>query len=370
MSAAYMPVRPAPALLLLILALLAGCSRQAALPEPVRSVRTTVLALGTAQAEQVFAAEVKARTESRLGFRVGGKLLRRLAEPGQKVTAGQVLAELDPQDLRLAQDAAQAAVTAATVSADQARNDLGRFKGLFDQGFISAAELQRRESTLKSADAHLNQARAQAAVHGNQAGYSRLLAPADGVITAVEAEPGMVLAAGAPVVRLAHAGARDAVFAVPEDRVASLRSLLGRADGVQVQLWGREEVHAAKLREVAAAADPTTRTFTVRAELGALVADLGQTATVHLKSPAQRGVLRLPLSALLEQKGRTVVWQLDPNSMTVRMQAIQVAGADGNQALIAGGVSAGAEIVTAGVHVLSEGQKVTRLQVAAPTAAR
>ena len=370
MGEAYMPVRFAPAISLLVLALLAGCSRPTAPTEPVRSVRTTVLALGTAQAEQVFAAEVKARTESRLGFRVGGKLLRRLVEPGQRVTAGQILAELDPQDLRLAQDAAQAAVLGAAVSAEQARSDLSRFKALFDQGFISAAELQRRESTLKAADAQLNQAHAQAAVQGNQAGYSRLLAPADGVITAVEAEPGTVLAAGAPVVRLAHAGARDAVFAVPEDRVASLRSLLGRAGGVQVQLWGREEVHAAKLREVAAAADPTTRTFTVRAELGALATDLGQTATVTVKSPTQGGVIRLPLSALLEQKGRTVVWQLDQKSMTVRMQAIQVGGADGNDALIADGVSAGAEIVTAGVHVLSEGQKVTRFQVVAPAAAR
>ena len=361
-------LRLVPATLLLIMA--AGCSRPAAPPEPVRSVRTLVLAAGTAQGEQVFAAEIKARTESRLGFRVGGKLLWRFAEPGQKVTAGQVLAELDPQDLRLAQDAAQAAVSAAKVGADQARSDLVRFKGLFDQGFISAAELQRRESTLQAADAQLNQARAQAAVQGNLAGYSRLLAPADGVITAVEAEPGMVLAAGAPVVRLAHAGARDVVFAVPEDRVASLRSLLGRAGGVQVQLWGREQIHAAKLREVAAAADPTTRTFTVRAEIGALAADLGQTATVTLKSPVQAGVLRLPLSALLEDKGRTVVWQLDATAMTVRMQAIQVAGADGNEALIASGLIAGAEIVTAGVHVLSEGQKVTRYQAVASPAAR
>lgn len=343
-----------------VVLLLAACSKTEPAPEPVRAVRTQKVSLTTVDAAHEYAAEVRARTESRLGFRVGGKLVRRQAEVGQVVAAGQALAELDPQDLRLAQQAAQAAVASAEVSALQARDDLERFRGLHAQGFISAADLQRRETTARAADAQLAQARAQAGVQGNQAGYSRLLAPAAGVVTAVEAEPGAVLAAGAPVLRLAHAGPRDVVFHVPEDRVDALRAMRGRAGAVQARLWGRDGTLPATVREVSAAADPVTRTFLVKADLGDARAELGQTAVISLPLPPRDGLLRLPLTAVLQLQGRTVVWLLDPGSMTVRAQPVQVAGADDNLALIGGGLAAGAEVVTAGVHVLTEGQKVTR----------
>jgi RND family efflux transporter MFP subunit len=340
--------------------LLAGCSRPEPSPEPVRAVRTMMVAPATVSPVHEYAAEIRARVESRLAFRVGGKLVRRQAQVGQVVAAGQVLAELDPEDLRLAQAAAQAAVTAADVSANQARDDLARFKSLQAQGFISAAELERRSTTLRAAEAQLVQARAQAAAQVNQVDYSQLLAPAAGVVLSTDAEPGTVLAAGTPVLRLAHAGARDVVFAVPEDRVVALRTWLGQTGVLQVQLWGRPGFLPATLREVAVAADPTTRTFLAKADLGAAPVDLGQTAAVSVPLPSQGGVLRLPLSALTEQQGRTVVWLLDPAAMTVRAQPVQVAGADVNSAVIAAGLSPGAEVVTAGVHVLTEGQKVTR----------
>lgn len=339
---------------------LAACSRPAPAPEPVRAVRTMVVAAEAVGGVHEFAAEVRARTESRLAFQVPGRLLRRSAEVGATVRAGEVLAEIDPQDLRLAQSAAQAAVAAADVNAAQAAADLRRFRDLHAQGFISAAELQRRETSARAAEAQLAQARAQAAVQGNQAGYSRLLAPVAGVVTATEAEPGAVLAAGQAVLRLAHAGPRDAVFAVPEDAVDALRALRGRAGALQVQPWATTERWPATVREVAAAADPATRTFLVKADLGGAAADLGQTVTVRLPLPARDGLIRLPLSAVRELGGKTVVWTLDAGSMTVKARPIQVAGADGNLALIGGGIAAGAEVVTAGVHVLSEGQKVTR----------
>jgi RND family efflux transporter MFP subunit len=351
--------------LLGLVGLLAGCSRPEPAPEPVRAVRTLVVQPATVAAERSFAAEVRARTESRLGFQVPGRLVRRLADVGQTVRAGQALAEIDPQDLRLAQSAAQAAVAAAEVNAAQAAADLRRFRDLQAQGFISAAELQRRETAARAADAQLAQARAQAAVQGNQAGYARLLAPAAGVVTATEAEPGAVLAAGQPVLRLAHAGPRDAVFSVPEDQVDGVRRLLGREGLLRVRGWGRADDWPATVREVAAAADPATRTFLVRADLGAAPAELGQTATVSLPLPPRDGLIRLPLSAVRELGGRTVVWQLDPQAMTVAAREIQVAGADGNLALVGGGLAPGAEVVTAGVHVLSEGQKVTRFAGAA-----
>jgi RND family efflux transporter MFP subunit len=339
---------------------LGACSRPAPAPEPVRAVRTMVVAPASVGGMQEYAAEVRARTESRLAFQVPGRLLRRQAEIGAAVHAGDVLAEIDPQDLRLAQSAAQAAVAAAEVNAVQATADLKRFRDLQAQGFISAADLQRRETSARAADAQLAQARAQAAVQGNQAGYSRLLAPVAGVVTAIEAEPGAVLAAGQAVLRLAHAGTRDAVFAVPEDAVDALRALRGREGALQVQPWSEAARWPATVREVAAAADPATRTFLVKADLGRAAADLGQTVTVRLPLPPRDGLIRLPLSAVREIGGKTVVWQLDPGAMTVQARPIQVAGADGNQALVSGGLAAGAEVVTAGVHVLTEGQKVTR----------
>ena len=344
---------------------LSGCSRPQPAPDPVRAVRTTVVQTGSVGGERSFAAEVRARTETRLSFQVPGRLVRRMAEVGQVVNAGQALAQIDPQDLRLAQSAALAAVAAAEVNAAQAGADLRRFRDLHAQGFISAAELQRRETTARAAEAQLAQARAQAEVQGNQAGYGTLLAPAAGVVTAAEAEPGAVLAAGQTVMRLAYAGPRDAVFSVPEDEVEGVRRLQGQAGAIRVRGWGRPADWPATVREVAAAADPATRTFLVRADLGAAAAELGQTATVTLPLPARDGLIRLPLSAVRELGGRTVVWVLDPQAMTVNARAIQVAGTDRNLVLVGGGLTPGSEVVTAGVHVLSEGQTVTRFVQAA-----
>jgi membrane fusion protein, multidrug efflux system len=330
------------------------------LPEPVRAVRIVTLQAGTAGGAHEYAAEVRARTESRLGFRVGGKLIRRAVDPGDAVKKGQVLAQLDPQDLKLGQEAALGAVSAAEVNATLAAADLRRFRDLRDQGFISSAELERREATLKAAQAQLQQARAQAGVQGNQADYSTLRADAAGVITAVEVDIGAVVSAGAPVVRLAWDGPRDVVFSVPEDRVAAARNLLGKAGALQVRVWGSEaEPLRATLREVSAAADPATRTFLVKADVGSAPLRLGQTVSVAVDMPPVPGVIKLPLTAVLEQQGQSVVWLLDKSSMTVKIQPIDVAGADGNEVVVAGGLQPGQVVVTAGVHTLSPGQKVT-----------
>jgi RND family efflux transporter MFP subunit len=185
------------------------------------------------------------------------------------------------------------------------------------------------------------------------------------VVTGADAEPGAVLAAGQTVLRLAHAGPRDAVFSVPEDQVQGLRQLLGIEGALRVRGWGRPDAWPATVREVAASADPMTRTFLVKADLGTGPADLGQTATATLALPPRDGLIRLPLSAVRELGGRTVVWQLDPQAMTVSAREVQIAGADGNLALVGAGLAPGAEVVTAGVHVLSEGQQVTRFVQAA-----
>lgn len=360
------------ALVPLVLSLaLAGCSRPEAPADPVRAVRTQVVADGTQVASHEYAAEIRARTESRLGFRVGGKLQSRAVNLGDPVRPGQVLAQLDGQDLRLGQDAARAALSAAQTQLDQASADFKRFKELRDQGFIGAAELERRETAVKAARAQWEQARAQLAVQGNQASYASLVADAAGVVTGVEAEPGQVVAAGAPIVRLAHDGPRDAVFSVPEDRVGSIRALLGKAGGVRLLPWGSQDAVPATVREVAAAADPATRTFLVKADTGTAPVRLGQTASVRVDAPPVDGAIRLPLSAVVESQGRSMVWLFDRTSMTVRQQPVTVAGADGNQVLIAQGLKPGDEVVTAGTHVLTPGQKVkpfTALAGGAPAA--
>lgn len=347
-------------------AVLAACSKPVPAPEPVRAVRTMTVTSGVAGGAHEFAADVRARTESRLGFRVAGKMVSRQAEVGQRVKAGQVLAQLDAGDLRLGQEAAAAAAHAATTQYELAAAEFKRFQELRAQGFISAWELERRESSLKATKAQADQARAQADVQRNQAGYAALTATAGGVITGVDAEPGTVLAAGTPVMRLAHDGPRDAVFAVPEDGVAAMRALLGRQGALQVRTWGSQGTLPATVREVAAAADPATRTFQVKADLGTAGVQLGQTLTVSIALPPRQGITKVPLTAVMQQQGQTAVWLVDPASMTVKVQPVAVAGAEGNDVVVSSGLSPGQVVVTAGVHVLTPGQKVKYYMPAAP----
>ena len=364
-------LRLAPPLLLaaLLSALLSGCGKQPAAPEPERAVRTQLVSAGTASASHEYAAEVKPRTESRLSFRVSGKLLSRAVNLGDSVKAGQVLARIDAQDLKLAEAAATAGVAAARTNRDQAGADYKRFVDLQRQGFISAAELERRDSVFKAAQAQLEQAKAQADVQGNQAGYAQLTADGAGVVTGINAEPGQVLSAGTPVVTVALEGPRDIVFSVPEDQITRVKAAAGMPGALKVRLWGGDKTFPLTLREVAAAADPMTRTFLIKADAGKLDARLGQSATVVLDLPPQPGIIKVPLAAVLQQAGKTSVWLLDGSSMTVRPVSVQVGGAEGNDVVVAGGLSPGQEVVVAGVHVLAPGQKVKRYVPPRTTAA-
>lgn len=354
-----MPARVA-ALLLATLAL-AACSRPAPPEEPVRSVKLLTVGVGTVGSSVEYAGDVRARVESRLGFRVGGKILQRQAELGQRVRAGQVLAQLDPQDYQLAVDSARAQVAAATTQRDLAAADVKRYAALREQNFISGAELERREATLKAAQATLDQARAQLSAQGNQSQYTQLLASGAGVITAIEAEPGQVVSAGTPVVRLALDGPRDVVFAVPEDKVAMIRP----GSEVAVRGWAGGAQLTGQVREVAASADAATRTYQVKVAIDAADAPpLGSTVYVTPAALGHAGapVIKLPTSALRQEGQNTAVWVYDAASGTVKSQTIQIATADGNEAVVAAGLTPGMQVVSAGVHVLSPGQKVTVYQ--------
>lgn len=351
---------------------LSACSRPPAPEEPIRSVKLLTVGTGSVVARNEYAGEVRARTESRLGFRVGGKLVARPAEVGQRVKPGQLLAQLDAQDLALSSQAAQAQVSAAQTQRDLAAADLKRYQDLQAQGFVSGAEIERRQATLQSAEATLRQAKAQGAVQGNQAGYARLLADGAGVVLSVDAEVGQVVAAGTPVVRVARDGARDVVIAVPEDRVGQIRP----GATAQVRLWagaGASSAAApaapleATVREVAASADAATRTYQVKLSLpeGAPV-PLGATASVTLGGVATGpAVIKLPTSALMRADQGSAVWVFDATAGTVQPRPVKVAGADGNEMVILDGLKPGEEVVATGVHVLSPGQKVTRFMASA-----
>ena len=341
--------------------LLAACSKPVPSEEPLRAVKVMVIASDGIHSGLEYAAEVRPRTESRLGFRVNGKLLRRMVDVGQHVTAGQPLAQLDAQDYKLSVDAAKAQLAAAVANRDLAASDFKRFKDLRDQNFISAAELERRDVALKAAQSQVDQAQAQLSAQGNQSAYTTLVADAAGVVTSADAEPGQVLAAGTPVVRIAQDGARDVVFSVPEDKVSQVK--LGSE--VEVRMWAGNAVYQGKVREISASADPVTRTFAIKVGLvSADVLPLGTTVSVVPRALDRSGstVIKLPTSALQHDGKAVAVWVLDRTSMTVRLQPIVIATADGNDVVIQTGLQPGMEVVTAGVHVLSPGQKVTVYQ--------
>lgn len=367
----YASVRPFRGLFAcaLVVSVLSACSRQAPVPEPIRAVKLIEVGARASKAEVEYAGEVRAQTESRLGFQVAGKLVQRWVDVGDVVRQGQLLAELDGQDYALAAQAAQAQVAAAKTQRDLAQTDWQRFSALKDKGFISGVELDRRQASLQSAQAQLEQAQAQAAAQNNQSGYTRLLANAAGVITAVQAEPGQVVAAGSPVVQLAQDGARDVVVAVPE----GARSEVQPGQAVQVRMWSQDRTLAGVVREVAASADPVTRTYSVKVQVqGQAQPPLGATAYVRMQSAgnANDALIKLPSTAVWERAGVSMVWVFDGQSSAVHARKVEIAGVDGNEVVIAAGVDKGMQLVAAGTHVLTEGQKVSIYQPRHPGAAR
>jgi membrane fusion protein, multidrug efflux system len=340
------------------LCVLSACSKPGPADEPLRAVKVITVGEDTLHANAEYSGEVRARVESRLGFRVGGKIIRRSVELGQKVRAGEVLAQLDPQDYKLSVNAARAQTAAAATNLDLATANFKRYQALREQNFISSAELERHETTLKAAQAQFDQAQAQWKGQGNQAGYTTLVADVSGVVTSVDAEVGQVVAAGTPVVRIAQDGVRDVVFSVPEDKVQAV-SVGSRA---RVTAWASNTALQATVREVAASADPVTRTYVVKLALDTKnTLPLGATVSVTLDAFAHgdKPVLKLPTSAFLRDGNASAVWVLDSASMTVKLTPVEIATADGNAVVVSRGLTPGMQVVSAGVHVLQPGQKVT-----------
>jgi len=336
---------------------LSACSKPAPPAPEVRPVRTLTLAAAAVGSSADFSGDVRPRYESRLGFRVGGKISARKVDVGSVVTRGTVLMQLDPQDLRLGQAQAQAALRAAETTSELAQAELKRYQGLRAQNFVSQAVLDEKVAAARSSQATVESSRAVLREQSNQAGYANLVSDTDGVVTAIDAEVGQVVAAGTPVVRVARTDEKEVVIGVPEDQVEALR----KVSEVKVKLWADPNASiSGRIREVSPMADPATRTYTVKVAMPAREdVRLGMTAVVQLLHRAagpNASQLRVPTSALYQDKGVTSVWVVDDG--VARLRPVQVGGVAGNDVVLAGGVQAGQVVVTAGVNLLRDGQRV------------
>ncbi|EPM4292757.1 efflux RND transporter periplasmic adaptor subunit [Vibrio fluvialis] len=319
-------------------------------------VRTVTISTSSAKSRS-FTGVIAARIESDLGFRVSGKVLKRLVDTGQVVKRGQVLMRLDPVDLKLAAHAQQEAVVAAKAKAKQAAEDEARYRDLRGTGAISASAYDQVKAAADTAEAQLRAAQAQAEVAINATRYTDLVADADGTVVETLAEPGQVVSAGQIVVRVAHAGAREAVIQLPE----TLRPSLGSPG--QAQLFGRPDMASvATLRQLSDAADPTTRTFEARYVLtGALQdAPLGSTVTISVaneRSVSKTG-LQVPIGALFDAGKGTGVWSVDGEPAKVSWHPVTVLDLDDDSALVSGPIKHGDQVVALGAHLLRDGEQV------------
>ena len=343
--------------LLPTLALLAACSAPDAPPEQVRRVRVAHPEPAPGAASGIYPGTVQARFESALGFRIGGKIRSRLVDAGATVTKGTLLLELDPQDLQLAESGARAAVTSAQAALAQARSEHERFQALYAKNYVSQLEHDTKVNALSAATAQLVQAQTQLDASRNQRDYGQLRADADGVITAVSAEPGQVVAAGQALLSLAHAGTREVVIDLPEQQVGQHQV----GDTVAIDLWSEAgSLHGGHIREIAPAADAITRTYRVRVAFSDenTSTRLGQTARVHFPPGTAAAQWRLPLSALHEKDGSPALWRLEPTTRQLHLIPVTVGSYDIHSVLIASGIEAHDWIATAGVHRLIEGERV------------
>lgn len=341
--------------------LLSGCGQGVDNQEEIRPVRVQRVTAVGGEEETVYSGEVRARYETRLAFRVPGKIVSRDVEVGQTVKRGQVLARLDARDLELSEAAAQAQVLAASEEHVLADAELKRYQELRRKNFISQAELERRASASATAEARHRQTSAQLRHSGNQSSYAALLADTDGVITAIDAEAGQVVAAGQTVVRLARLEEKEVAISVPEQRVGKL----AQAVRIQVRLWANPLIaYTAKIREIAPASDPVTRTYPVRIALTDADehARLGMTASVIIVHADGAPRVRIPLTALYEKGGKPAVWVVDSDKRTVDLVPVKGVALSGNDFLVDAGLASGQFVATGGVHLLRQGQKVRLLE--------
>jgi RND family efflux transporter MFP subunit len=342
--------------LLVLPLLLSACEKPVETAPPPRPA--LVMKVGTsanANNEMVLVGELKSRYESNVGFRIAGKITKRLVDVGAQVKKGQVLATIDANDANLSAQAANADIQAAEANYALAKAELDRQRQLFEKQFISKSALDLREAEFKTAVARLKQVKSQSALTGNQSSYTKLIADRDGVIAQITAEPGQVVAAGQQVAQIIDYGHIEVLVAVPESKMSHLQ--VGQS--VLVKLWANtEKTYQGKVREIAPAANPATRAFDVRVAVENADAQLkvGMTAGVAFDTKTSQKIV-IPSTALTELNGQKQVWVIDQQGIA-KPRTVQ-AGAFNEQGIeITQGLQSGEMIAIAGVHTLITGQKV------------
>ena len=346
-------------LITVLLLTLVGCTHRNQEQPSVRPVNIVRITSQETLNDRPFSGEVRARFETTLSFRVAGKLTGRLVDIGEQVHKGQLLARLDPGDFRLAALNIKAQLISAKADSEYSKDDLSRYRELFDQNIISKPELDRRQTLYITARQKVAALEAQLGQADNQLTYTDLRADRDGVVTALEIETGQVVAPGQPVIKLAQLDEKEIHIDIPEHRVAELK----QSQDVMVTLWADSDKQIkARIREIAAAADPVSRTYRVKATLleGRDDARLGMTATVWIPSitPSR---LAVPLSAIFTPQNKpeqTRVWLVDERTSTVKAAPVQIGAALPGERVAVTGLSSGQLIVSAGVNRLREAQPV------------
>jgi len=323
-------------------------------PRQEAPIVRVVAAARVTGSERGFTGIIGARVQSSLGFRVPGKIVERLVNTGEQVKAGQPLMRIDETDLRLAVTAKRNAVAAARASVVQTEADEQRYAKLVSDGWASRQRYEQAKAALDTAEAQLASAEADARVAENEATYSVLVADADGTAVETLGEPGQVVSAGQTVVRIAKAGPREAVVALPE----TIRPAIGSV--AEASVYGADgRRDTAHLRQLSDAADAQTRTYEARYVLDgeAAAAPLGATVTIRLASQTSEPEVQVPLGAVLDDGRKTGVWVLDSATSTVRFRSVKLVRLSAESAVISG-LSSGDPIVSLGVHLLQEGARV------------
>ncbi|WP_270937457.1 efflux RND transporter periplasmic adaptor subunit [Falsiroseomonas oryzae] len=345
---------------LLALALLSACDSGAPPPaEEIRPVRVTTVAPRTGGDVVSLTGTVEAETLANLAFRIDGRMVERLVNVGDRVTAGQVVARLDPTNEENNLRARRAELVAAQARLTEARNNYWRQQELLRTGFTTRVRYDESVRTLRSAESAVDAAQAQVGLAETRLGYTRLEADAAGTVTARGAEPGEVVQPGRMIVQVAREDGRDAVFDVPP----ALKDTAPENPRIEVALTMDPNVRAiGRVREVSPRADPVTGTFRVWVGLDNPPPGLrlGSTVTGRMEIGAG-GLIEMPASALTRTQEQPAVWVVDPNAQTVALRVVEVARFDPARVLLAGGLQAGEVVVTAGVQVLRPGQKVRLL---------
>lgn len=341
---------------------LAGCDAGAAneTPPKPQAVETLTVSLQPASRAWSYVGTIKARYQSDLGFRVGGKVVARLVEVGEHVERGQVLSRLDPADLELALASQEAELAAATASRDEAVASLARYDTLFKDGHVSKAALDQRGSAAAEARARVDRGQRNVSLARNQLNYATLFSDATGVVTTLPVEAGQVVAAGQLVAKVARLDAIEAEVALPEQDVEAIRGAKAN-----VVIWGaspddEQKSLTARLREVAPDADPMSRTFRARFALDAPGPDatLGRTATVRLRAGQSDNVAVLPISAVVNEGRGAVVWVVSADGTRAAPRPVTIHSLENGRVLVSSGLSNGDQVVVLGVHLLDPGKPI------------